>query len=101
MRLKIEKIKRYADTDLVFEVRFNVIAKEGGLIANKRGKVTLQGDPDSPDFIPFSELKEDDVKAWIRAEVDVDAIEAEVQQILEDKKSKTVKVILSSTPDKI
>ena len=35
MRLKIEKIKRYADTDLVFEVRFNVIAKEGGLIANK------------------------------------------------------------------
>ena len=101
MKLKIEKIKRYADNDLVFEVRFNVIAKEGGLIANKRGKVTLQGDPDSPDFIPFSELKEDDVKAWIRAEVDVDAIETEVQQILEEKKSKTGTVILSSSLNKI
>jgi hypothetical protein len=101
MKLKIEKIKRYADNDLVFEVRFNVIAKEGGLIANKRGKVTLEGDPDSPDFIPFSELKEDDVNAWIRAEVDVDAIETEVQQILEEKKSKTGTVILSSSLNKI
>ena len=101
MRLKIEKIKRHADSDLVFEVRFNVIAKEGGLIANKRGKVTLQGDPNSPDFIPFSELKEEDVKAWIRAEVDVDAIEADVQQILEEKKSKTGAVILSSSLNKI
>ena len=101
MRLKIEKIKRHTDTDLVFEVRFNVIAKEGGLIANKRGKVTLEGDPNSPDFIPFSELKEDDVNAWIRAEVDVDAIEAEVQQILEDKKSNTGTVILSSSLNKI
>ena len=101
MKLKIEKIKRYADNDLVFEVRFNVISKEGGLIANKRGKVTLEGDPDSPDFIPFSELKEEDVKAWIRAEVDVDAIEAEVQQILEDKKSNTETVILSSSLNKI
>ena len=101
MKLKVEKIKRHADSDLVFEVRFNVIAKEGGLIANKRGKVTLQGDPDSPDFIPFSELKEDDVKAWIRAEVDVDAIEADVQQILEEKKSKTGAVILSSSLNKI
>ncbi len=96
MRLKIEKIKRHADSDLVFEVRFNVIAKEGGLIANKRGKVTLQGDPDSADFIPFRELKEDDVKAWIRSEVDIDAIETEVQQILEDKKSKVGSVIVSS-----
>ena len=101
MKLKVEKIKRHADSDLVFEVRFNVIAKEGGLIANKRGKVTLEGDPDSPDFIPFSELKEDDVKAWIRAEVDVDAIEADVQQILEEKKSKTGAVILSSSLNKI
>jgi len=101
MKLKLEKIKRHADTDLVFEVRFNVIAKEGALIANKRGKVTLEGDPDSPDFIPFSELKEDDVKAWIRSEVDVDAIETEVQQILEDKKSKTGTVILSSSLNKI
>ena len=101
MRLKIEKIKRHADSDLVFEVRFNVIAKEGGLIANKRGKVTLEGDPDSPDFIPFSELKEDDVKTWIRSEVDVDAIETEVQQILEYKKSKTGTVILSSSLNKI
>ena len=101
MKLKLEKIKRHADSDLVFEVRFNVIAKEGGLIANKRGKVTLEGDPESPDFIPFSELKEDDVKAWIRAEVDVDAIEAEVQQMLEEKKSKTGTVILSSSLNKI
>jgi len=97
MRLKIEKIKRHADSDLVFEVRFNVIAKEGAFIAKKRGKVTLEGDPDSPDFIPFSELKEEDVKTWIQSEVDIKAIEAEVQQILEDKKSKAGSVIVSSS----
>jgi len=100
MRLKIEKIKRHADSDLIFEVRFNVIAKDGGLIANKRSKITLEGDPDSPDFIPFNELKEEDVKAWIRAKVDVNAIEAEVQQILENKKSKTGSLTLSSSLNK-
>lgn len=99
--IKIEKIKRHADTGLVFEVRFNVIAKEGGIIANKRGKVLLEGDPESPDFIPFHELKEDDVKAWVRSSVDIDSMESDVESSLEEKKSKAGLISISSSLKKI
>jgi hypothetical protein len=92
----IENMKRLIDNDLVVEVTYNVVAKSEGLIANKKGKVTLTGDPTSPDFIPFNDLTPAIVVAWVKSEVDVAAIETEVQAILDDKLAKkaarTIKV---------
>jgi prophage DNA circulation protein len=84
----IENMKRLIDNDLVVEVIYNVIAKSEGLIANKTGKVTLTGNPSSPDFIPFNELTQTTVVTWVKSEVDVATIEAEVQAILDDKLAK-------------
>lgn len=85
MKWKIENMKRQLSDGLVIKVNYRVVAKDKELIADKRGIVTLTGDPTSPDFIAYQDLKESDVVAWVKSEVDVAAIEAEVQSVLDTK----------------
>lgn len=85
MKWKIEKMKRQLSNGLVIKVNYRVVAKDKELIADKRGTVTLTGDPSSPDFTPFEDLTEEIVVGWIKSEVDVAAIEAEVQSVLDAK----------------
>lgn len=85
MKWTIKNMKRTIDDGLVIEVVFEIIAKDQQLIASKRDKVTLVGDPLSPDFIPFENLTEELVIGWVKSEVDVVALESEVQTILDGK----------------
>jgi hypothetical protein len=82
---KIENMKRLADSGLVTEVAYHVHTKHSGLIADHKGKVTLTGDPASPNFIPFKDLTEAQVIQWVKDSVDVEAIEAQVQAALDAK----------------
>jgi hypothetical protein len=88
MNWTIRNMKRISDSGLVTEVAYRVVANESGLIADKTGKVTLTGDPEAPDFIPFKDLTEAQVIQWVKDSVDVEAIESDVQAILENKKAK-------------
>jgi hypothetical protein len=88
MNWKITNTKRLADSDLITEVAYRVFAKDSGLIADHSGKVTLTGDPESPDFIPFKDLTEAQVVQWVKDSVDVEAIEAQVQSALDAKVAK-------------
>jgi hypothetical protein len=88
MKWTIKNMKRTIDDGLVVEVVFEIIAKDQQLIASKRDKVTLVGDPSSPDFIPFENLTEEIVISWVKSEVDVVALEGEVQTILDGKIAK-------------
>ena len=85
MNWKIEKMQSQLSDGLVIKINYRVIANDKELIADKRGVVSLTGDPSSPDFIGYQDLKEIDVVAWVKSEVDVAAIEAEVQSILDAK----------------
>jgi hypothetical protein len=88
MKWTIENMKRQVANDLVVEVAYRVMAKDSGLIADHRGKVTLTGDPEAPDFIPFKDLTEAQVIQWVKDSVDVEAIEAQVQSALDAKVAK-------------
>jgi len=88
MNWKVENMKRLASNELVTEVVYRVHAKNSGLIADYKGKVTLTGDPSSPEFIPFKDLTEAQVLQWVKASVDVTAIEAGVQAALNAKVAK-------------
>ena len=88
MKWTIKNMKRTIDDGLVIEVVFEIIAKDQQLMASKLDKVTLVGDPLSPDFIPFENLTEDVVISWVKSEVDVVALEGEVQAILDKKITK-------------
>jgi hypothetical protein len=81
----IENMKRLVTNDLVVEVTYKVVAKDKGLIADYKGKVSLIGDPDSPDFIPFNELSESQVVQWVKSNVNVSEIENLVQTSLDSK----------------
>jgi len=85
MKWKIENMKRQLSDGLVIKVNYRVVAKDKELIADKRGAITLTGDPTAPDCIAYQDLKESDVVAWVKSEVDVAAIETEVQSSLDAK----------------
>lgn len=99
MKWTVENMKRTTSEGLVVEVLYRVIAKEGGIIADHRGKVNLEGDLESPDFVPFEKLTEEQVLGWVKSEVDVPAKEADVQAILDAKAEKVAaKTTLSGLP---
>jgi hypothetical protein len=81
----IENMKRNIDNGLVVEVSYRVVAKQGNLIADQQGKVTLTGDPNAEGFVPFENLTQAQVTQWVKDSVDVSAIEANVQTILDEK----------------
>jgi len=81
-------MKRLAENELVTEVTYRVHAKDSSLIADYRGKVTLTGDPDSADFVPFNDLTEAQVVQWVKDSVDVEAIETQVQSVMDAKVAK-------------
>jgi hypothetical protein len=84
----IENMKRNIDNGLVVEVSYKVVAKESGLIADHRGKVTLTGDPNVEGFVPFENLTQGQVTQWVKDSVDVSAIETSVQTLLDEKVAK-------------
>lgn len=99
MKLIIENLKRTASKGLVIEVRYRVVGKQDGLLADVRGTVTLTGDTKASDFTPFESLTEEQVLSWVKSKVDVPAKEAEVQTILDAKAEKIVaKTTLSGLP---
>ena len=85
MKWTVENIKRTISEGMVVEVAYRVIAKSGSLIADHRGKVNLEGDSSAHDFVPFKQLTEAQVLDWVKSNVDVSAIEAQVQEILNRK----------------
>ena len=85
MKWKIKNMKRTIEDGLVIKVVFEVMTKDGALMATKQNSVSLVGDPSSPDFIPFEQLTEEIVVNWVKNEVDVNEIESEVQAILDRK----------------
>jgi hypothetical protein len=44
-------------------------------------------DPTAPDFVPFDDLTEADVLAWVYAALDKDAVEASLASQIEDQKA--------------
>jgi hypothetical protein len=86
MKWTVENMKRKVDGDVVTTVAYRVVAKQGGLIADHRGKVDLpHKNPTTKTFIKFEELTEVQVLDWVKSNVDVAAIEVQVQEILNRK----------------
>jgi hypothetical protein len=99
MNWKIENMKRLVNNELVTEVAYRVHTKSGVLVADHRGKVMLTGDATTPDFIPFKDLTEAQVLQWVKDNVDVETIEAQVQSVLDAKIAKReTREVLSGLP---
>lgn len=63
----IQDMQRTDADGVVFLVYWSMIATSGdGLYtATEAGKLRCEGDPASPDFIPYADLTENDVLGWV------------------------------------
>lgn len=85
---KIIELKREPDNGLVFEVtyimNFKLEDKEDRLV----DIISLEGDTNSPDFVPYENLTEKIVLNWVQSEigeVKINEIESSFQTRLQEK----------------
>jgi hypothetical protein len=76
----------------VIVAHWRVSKASGNLTASAYGTVSLTPVPDSQSYIPYSELTEQDVVAWVEAELDLAAIEAGLDADLAEQASPSIAV---------
>lgn len=66
----INDMQRTDSDGVVFLVYWSMVAQSDGtpsFTASEGGKLRCEGDPASPDFIPYADLTENDVLGWVYA----------------------------------
>ena len=88
---KIAQLKRVPDTGLVTQVTYIMNFELEGETDRKVGSVTLTGDANDPNFIPYENLTEEGVVAWVQAELgasEISTTETEFQTRLQERLDK-------------
>ena len=92
---KIEQMERELSDGGVIVAHYRVFASEGDETVSAYGSQQLVPDPESPDFVPFENLTEDIVVAWVKealTDVKVAQIEGQLAQVLDSKLNPTTAV---------
>jgi hypothetical protein len=71
----VEQMEREADSGGVTAAYWRAIAEDDGHRAEAYGSVSFAPDPAAPGFVPFTELTEAEVLAWVWTSVQKDDIE--------------------------
>ena len=83
----ISNLERQTDTGGVIVAHWRVTAQDGEYTASVYGTAGFTPDPTAPDFVPYADLTEADVLAWVWDSVDKDEMEANLAQQIEDQKA--------------
>jgi hypothetical protein len=86
----IATLERQTDTGGVITAHWQVNAQDGGYTASSYGTTGLQPDPSDPDFVPYDQLTEADVLAWVWGAVDKDKMEAALAANIEEQKAPSI-----------
>jgi hypothetical protein len=70
----------------VIVAHWRVSAEDGDYTASAYGTAGFTPDPDAAGFVPYADLTEADVLAWVWASVDKDEMEANLAKQIEDQK---------------
>lgn len=68
---------------------WRVTAVDGDYTASAYGTCGFSPDPTAPDFVPYADLTEADVLAWVWDSVDKDTIEASLTAKIDEQKAPT------------
>ena len=83
----IAQLERQTDTGGVIVAHWRVNAQDGEYTASAYGSAGFTPDPTAAGFIPYADLTEADVLAWVWGSVDKTETEANLAQQIEDKKA--------------
>ena len=73
----------------VIVAHWRVSAEDGEYTASAYGTAGFTPDPTAEGFVPYADLTEADVLAWVWGSVDKDEMEANLAQQIEDQKHPT------------
>jgi hypothetical protein len=71
----------------VIVAHWRVTAEDGEYTASAYGTAGFTPDPDAEGFVPYADLTEADVLAWVYGSVDKDEMEANLAKQIEDQKA--------------
>jgi len=71
----------------VIVAHWRVSAEDGEYTASAYGTAGFTPDPTAAGFVPYADLTEADVLAWVWGSVDKDEMEANLAQQIEDQKA--------------
>jgi hypothetical protein len=83
----IAQLERNTSDGGVVVAHWRVTATDGDYSASAYGTAGFTPDPTAPDFVPFDDLTEADVLAWVYESVDKDATEESLASQIEDQKA--------------
>jgi len=83
----IAQLERQTADGGVIVAHWRVSAVDGNYSASAYGTASFAPDPTAPDFIPYDNLTEADVLAWVYESVDKDAIEESLTRKIEANKN--------------
>jgi hypothetical protein len=84
---RIAQLERQTDTGGVVIAHWRVSAEDGDYTASAYGTAGFTPDPDAAGFVPYADLTEADVLAWVWASVDKEEMEANLAQQIEAQKA--------------
>jgi hypothetical protein len=83
----IAQLERNTSDGGVVVAHWRATLTDGDYSASSYGTVGFTPDPTAPDFVPFDDLTEADVLAWVYESVDKDATESSLASQIEDQKA--------------
>jgi hypothetical protein len=83
----IANLERNTSDGGVVVAHWRATLTDGDYSASSYGTVGFTPDPTAPDFVPFDDLTEADVLAWVYESVDKDATEESLASQIEDQKA--------------
>ena len=83
----IAQLERNTSDGGVVVAHWRATLTDGDYSASSYGTAGFTPDPTAPDFVPFDDLTEADVLAWVYESVDKDATEESLASQIEDQKA--------------
>ena len=96
---KIYDLKRTISEDVVTNITYACESHLSGSSSREIGQLDISGSTSDPDFIPFSDLTQDNVLAWVTGSIDTSSIETlNSASIAQQIKAKAAITEVNGTP---
>ena len=85
----VPTLERKLDDGFVFTAHWRAVASDGDFSASSYGTAGFSQDPEADDYIPYEDLTEEQVLAWVWESVDKENTEASLQSKIDADKNPT------------
>ena len=89
MTILINNLERNLPDNGVTIVHYSIVLEQDGISKRNNGTINFTPDSEAEGYTPFDDLTETQVAGWVEAELDVPAIEANLQARIDEEVTPT------------